>query len=137
MPVEIYDLQDLLSLDLDRVERAARLAAAPCEEPDLSISLIRDAEIREVNRLHLSHDHPTDVISFDYGESAEVISGEVLVSVETALRVAKKRGCDPEAEVILYVVHGVLHLNGFDDKDPDSARAMRRRQRELVRESGY
>ena len=70
---------------------------------------------------------PTDVMSFEMGNGAEVV-----VSVETARRVATKHGTSMRAEVALYIVHGILHTVGFDDKDLVARRAMREAEREIL-----
>ena len=95
----------------------------------ISLALVDDATIHRVNREHLDHDCPTDVISFvlsDEGDS--VLSGELIVSTETAARVAAEIGAPAWNEVALYVVHGLLHLCGYDDLDEDSAATMRQRE---------
>ncbi|MFQ5655130.1 MAG: rRNA maturation RNase YbeY, partial [Planctomycetota bacterium] len=58
--------------------------------------------------------------------------GEIVVSAETALRQAPEQGCDPVRETFLYVVHGVLHLLGYDDRTPETARRMAERQEEIL-----
>lgn len=90
--------------------------------PELAVSLLLtdDREIARVHGEYLGDPTPTDVISFDLGDSAEIV-----VSVETAARVAKAHGHRVRAEVALYVVHGLLHVCGFDD--------VRRRDRERMR----
>ncbi len=114
---------------------------------ELSIAIVDDLEIHRVNREHLNHDCPTDVISFLYaaerddarskGRSARrgdglTLEGELVVSDETARREAPKHGLSPAAELELYVVHGLLHLCGYDDLTPKERRVMRRRERELM-----
>ena len=88
----------------------------------------------ELNDRHLMHDGPTDVLTFDLQDSDEIktgdlddptsIEGEIVVSVETAAREAARRGHDSDAEAALYVVHGTLHLLGYDDADEEDAAAM-------------
>lgn len=134
MALEIHDLQSLLDIDMDLLCRAVSLASGE-PDPDLSVSIVDDAAIHALNREHLDHDHPTDVIAFDYGEGAEgdSIFGEVIVSAETALRVAKERGVDSAAaELILYTIHGILHLKGYSDGDPSDAAVMWEKQREIM-----
>lgn len=135
--MEIHDLQDFIEIDLDFVARAAALAADE-DDPSLSISIVDNASIHEVNRKFLDHDHPTDVISFDYGEGedGDAGDGEVIVSAEKAVEVASALGRDPKNELILYVVHGVLHLRGYDDKGPDQEAAMRQRETEVLQALG-
>jgi probable rRNA maturation factor len=104
----------------------------------LSLALVDDAEIRRVHRQFLGQDTATDVLSFLLETEGEGIGGlddvfgEVVVSAETALREASKRGLTPEREVALYSIHGTLHLVGFDDTDATSCRKMRREERKYL-----
>jgi probable rRNA maturation factor len=121
------------------LRRAARLTLRRESVTDatLSITVLGDAEIRRLNRRFLAHDWPTDVLSFDLSDPGEPLSGEVIVSAERAARVAKRRQADAQAELLLYVVHGLLHLCGYDDLSPDKARRMHRRENEILTELGY
>lgn len=108
------------------------------KDPEISISIVDDQTIRQVNRDHLSHDYPTDVIAFDYREGElKKLAGEIIVSGETALRVAKEKGLDPAAELILYLLHGTLHLKGMDDKNETEAAQMWRLQGLYMKELGF
>lgn len=95
----------------------------------IEIAVISDELIRKLNRQHLNHDWATDVISFSYDTDPGGVEGEVLVSWETAVRVAREMQRDPIAELTLYVIHGVLHLCGFDDLEPCDWLAMRAAER--------
>ena len=79
---------------------------------------------------------PTDVLAFPLplppGAPADAPAGEVVLSVETAVREARARGLRPRGEVLLYAVHGILHLCGEDDHDPAKARRMDRRTLRLL-----
>ena len=101
----------------------------------ISVALVDDARIAELNRRHLAHDGPTDVLAFDLrdhpghhvppGNDAfeREPEGDIVISVETAVREARRRGHGADAEVALYAVHGALHLLGYDDhRDRDAAR---------------
>jgi len=101
----------------------------------ISVALVDDLRIAELNRRHLGHDGPTDVLAFDLRDAADQddsngdgflrgeLEGDVVISVETAMREARRRGHEPDAEVALYAVHGILHLLGYDDhQDRDAAR---------------
>ena len=138
--MEFSNDQDFIDVDEKRV--AAALAAAAGENnPPISVSIVDDKTIHELNERHLGHDCPTDVISFDYGDSAngagdsagigDDVEGELIISAETAHRVAASLGRDPMDELLLYAVHGVLHLKGFDDQTADDASRMRAREREV------
>jgi probable rRNA maturation factor len=99
----------------------------------ISIALVDDATIRGLNRTHLGHDWPTDVISFPLSAPEEpVLAGELVVSAEMAVAAAAELGLEPGDELCRYVVHGLLHLCGYDDRDESDARLMRERQEELL-----
>ena len=102
---------------------AASWSAEGVEVASISIALVDDPTIRAINRRHLDHDWPTDVISFGLSEPGDsALSGELVVSAEMAAddrpRVGRRSRL---AELALYVVHGLLHLCGLDDRDPADA----------------
>jgi len=94
----------------------------------LGIVLVDDAMIAKLNAQY--HDTPgaTDILSFDYGEG----QGELIISVEHAVAQAKRYRTTPARELILYVVHGVLHLHGYNDVTLPQRRRMRAAERRLV-----
>ena len=99
----------------------------------MSIAVVDDAAIREVNRRHLDHDGPTDVIRFPFsGPGDPELSGELVISAEMAAAVAARCGLDPGAEFALYLVHGLLHLCGYDDSTDAERARMRRREDEIL-----
>lgn len=136
--VEINDAQTRVAVDHDRLRAlvAGVLRGEGVAVASISLALVDDATIHRINREHLAHDEPTDVISFVLSDEAnEALSGELVVSTETAARVAAEIAAPPWNEVALYVVHGLLHLCGYDDLDDVSAARMRQREDEaLVRE---
>ncbi len=136
MAIEIHNLQNILDVDFDRICEAVELSAG-AKDPDIFISIVSDAEIRRVNREHLNRDNPTDVIAFDYQDEENVLTGEVIVSAETALSAARERELDPFAELILYMIHGVLHIIGYDDADPEGAAEMQRKQGSIMKKMGF
>src|SRR4029450_4248528 len=73
--------------------------------------------IHELNRRHLDHDWPTDVLSFVLEDDGEHLEGEVLLSADTAATAADELGNSAAEEQLLYVIHGMLHLVGYNDKD--------------------
>ncbi len=116
------------------VERAVAAAGLPGA---VSVALVDDARMREVNRDFHACDEPTDVLAFALGAEglptpADAFDYELVVSVDTARREAEERGVTARAELALYVVHGSLHLLGFDDHDADDARRMHARTREVL-----
>ena len=95
------------------------------DESEISIAFIDDPTIQELNKQYLNHDYATDVISFVLEESETSLTGQLLVSTDTAIKIGEQIGVPMQHEVLLYVIHGMLHLVGFDDTDPESAEKMR------------
>ena len=104
---------------------------------DLAVSFVADEYLTALHARHLSDGAPTDVITFDLGEDGVGPAGELYVSVERAERVARRRGVPVERELTLYVVHGVLHLCGFEDRTPDQTSLMRAAEREVLEHLGF
>jgi probable rRNA maturation factor len=96
---------------------------------EIGLAFVDDATIWELNRRFLNHDWPTDVITFPLNEDGEPLAGEIVVSAETARRVAAKLRRPVRDELALYVIHGLLHLCGHDDNDARARRAMRAKER--------
>ena len=111
----------------DQIRQAAKLAAQSrgFDHGQIGIRLTDDATIHQVNRKHLQHDYSTDVISFAYQVAAPMIEGELIVSVDTAVTRAAELGWSAANELLLYTIHGTLHLTGMDDQQPIDRREMR------------
>ena len=115
--------------DLKRlVQHAAGLAD---RELEVSFAVIDDVRMRQLNNQFLAHDYATDVLAFPLAEEP-CLMGDVLVSADTARREAARRGHPAYHELLLYAVHGVLHLIGHDDHDAAERRRMRRAERETL-----
>ncbi len=84
--------------------------------------------IRKINKRFLKHDYATDVIAFNYGEMADIV-----VSVEMAKKVAKELGISFKEELARYLIHGVLHILGYDDKSFAKRKIMHARQEEILK----
>ncbi|MEM9353794.1 MAG: rRNA maturation RNase YbeY [Planctomycetota bacterium] len=125
--VQVADEQSKLAIQEGRVRDAVRaaLADASVEAAQVSVALVSDETIHRVNHEYLRHDYPTDVISFTLSEPGEPLQGEVVVSTDTAASNAAEFGRTPVDETLLYVVHGTLHLVGYEDKEPEAAAEMR------------
>lgn len=110
-----------------------------CAGAQLTITLVGDRTMRELNRRWRGKDATTDVLSFSQREGAggelhPELLGDVVVSVATALRHAREAGCCHGAELDRLVAHGILHLLGYEHEgDPVAARAMRRREAAILR----
>jgi len=105
------------------------LDEASIGDAEISVAVVDDPTIEQLNRRYLSHDGPTDVLSFVLERSAERLEGEVVVSGDTAGRTAPRFAWSAADELLLYVIHGTLHLVGFDDRTPDDRAAMQARER--------
>ena len=128
MRVEIANQQSSLSIDKDRIDQLVHAVFADTHfsQVEISIAIVDDPTIHELNRKSLDHDYPTDVLSFCLEESADRLVGEVVVSADTAISNSREYGWGAEEELLLYVAHGLLHLAGYRDKADDEIRDMRR-----------
>ncbi|MGE3314752.1 MAG: rRNA maturation RNase YbeY [Planctomycetaceae bacterium] len=152
--IEIANEQASLTIDEDRIRRVAEtvLEAEQIDRAVISIAIVDDATLRQLNVRHLNHDYDTDVLSFLLeSESADVdssddpaaprgrglrIEGEVIASADMACRMAVEYQWRPIDELTLYVVHGLLHLAGYDDLTDSERDIMRRREREILSQLG-
>jgi len=108
-----------------------------CHRARVSVVLVDDQQIALLNEEYLQHSGPTDVLSFNLTDPWDQgVDGELIVSTETAEREAAARGHDPAAEVLLYLVHGTLHLTGMDDADAGGARSMHELEDRILSEMG-
>ena len=133
------DTQGHLRADRDELTALVRavLRAEGHDRASISIALVDDSTIHAINRSHLGHDWPTDVISFPLSEPGDpVLSGELVVSAELAAATAAEISVDPVDELALYIVHGLLHLCGHDDRTEPDSDAMRRREGEILAACG-
>ena len=185
--IDISNRQSALAFDENRVQAAVvrALAIEQVASAVLSISIVDNSAIHKINRDHLQHDYPTDVISFqldfvsagdlqcddevenddedlldedDSEDDAEInddsvdvtdcelltegraagaaIEGEIIASAEMAVSMATDGEWSAEAELILYIVHGLLHICGYDDLTPEEKCIMRARERAILSELG-
>lgn len=150
MTVEIHDTVGDAPLAAEELARIARAALVHGEAPDLGLSvvLVGDAALTEMHGRFLDDPTPTDVITFDLrdegvgGAGADAAStagpdGELYVSLDCARRVAAERGRRVEDELALYVVHGALHLCGYDDHEERERDRMRSAERAVLERLGY
>ncbi len=129
--VEISDTQSHLAVDPDWLANLVRttLALEGVERAAISVAVVDDASIRVINARHLSHDWATDVISFPMSdEGVAELTGELVVSAEMAVRTAVEARCEPTEELALYLVHGLLHLCGYDDQAAEDVAVIRGRE---------
>lgn len=127
--VRITDSYGCTRPERELVARAAAAARVVGRREDDAVSLLLtdDAEIARLHGVFLGDPTETDVISFDIDATAEVV-----VNVDRAAREATRRGVSRADELALYVVHGVLHVCGFDDIEQEARARMRIAEREVL-----
>lgn len=148
--VEIDDSQKVLKVNHQRLTDVVRsvLAAEKCVSASISIAIVDNKTIHDLNVRYLQHDYPTDVLSFLLDEELDPASqpipkgaargcgkrleGEIVLSSEMAKTMATKYRWQPLDEVTLYAVHGLLHLCGYDDTTLKKQTLMRQREREVL-----
>jgi len=103
----------------------------PAAEGEMSVVFMNDAELAQLHGSFLADPTRTDVITFS-GDPDMDFGGEVCVSVERARDFAERKGLDFATELTLYLIHGYLHLAGFDDLEPEKKRRMRRAEKKAL-----
>jgi probable rRNA maturation factor len=130
--IEINNDQASLAIDEERLRQAVEnvLIAGKIAEAEISVAIIDDPTIHQLNVQFLNHDYPTDVLSFVLEREGDRLEGEIIASADTAIRSASEFGWSPADELLLYVIHGALHLVGFDDTSPELKTLMRQAEGE-------
>jgi probable rRNA maturation factor len=133
--IAIASPQEIVPLDRARLREAVRavLDGEGVQDAEISLAFVDNPTIHRLNQRYLQHDEPTDVLSFPLSEANAVkLAGELVIGVEVALDQAAQRGHDVQTELALYVIHGLLHLCGYDDHEDADRRAMRQRERHYL-----
>jgi probable rRNA maturation factor len=140
LTIEIADEQSACAVGKARLKKAVRgvLESAGIRSAEISIAIVDDARMHALNRQYLAHDYPTDVLSFvlDRDEAAGTLDGEIITSADYAAREAARYGWTADDELLLYVIHGCLHLVGHDDQTPEGKAAMRAAEARVLAEFG-
>ncbi|MEI8316222.1 MAG: rRNA maturation RNase YbeY [Verrucomicrobiota bacterium] len=131
MILDVRNRQRSHPVNLTRLRQLAVIVAADFQS--LSIVLVGDAEMARLNLRYHAVAGTTDVLSFDYGAG----HGELIISVARAIDQARRYRTTPSRELALYIVHGVLHLQGYDDLTPGKRRQMRAAERRLLRKLDF
>ena len=137
MKIGIQNLQSIEKIDKNKIIKCADhvLKAMAEDDVELSLVLVNDMYIRNLNWKYRRKDSATDVLAFPMRDSRGLsgpVLGDVVISVETAKREAKKRKKDFQEEFDLYFVHGILHLLGYDDEKPRARKKMKAKEKELM-----
>lgn len=133
----VRNLQRKIAVNVTELQKFAELAIRAClglpkksasglaTLSKVSILIISDRRMAELHRRFMNEPGPTDVITFQHGE--------IFISADTASANSKRFGKSLRSELRLYLVHGLLHLQGFDDRDARSARQIRAAERKVLR----
>ena len=130
MQIELANQQETHPVDSERLVTAVRqvLEGEGIERAEISIAVVDDPTIHQLNVTYLQHDYPTDVLSFLLDHQAGYIDGELVVSADTAAMQADRYGWALADELLLYVIHGALHLAGYEDATDAQRNTMRERE---------
>ncbi len=145
---EQFKSKDLSPAEIDNIVRAIcnRFGLV---NASISIALVGDEQISRLNEQFLGRKEITDCLSFDLSDEQGVNhkrqtndsnydkSLEIVINAEIAEREARERGHSTQAELALYVTHGLLHQLGFDDQRPQDARKMHKMENEILQQLGY
>lgn len=140
--IVIQIAEDFKGLEAD-LSKLRKLVEVICNrfnlvKASISIAIVDDGEMRKVNREFLKHRTTTDCLSFDLSDAGESgKSFELVVNGEMAVKEAAVRGHSSEAELALYITHGMLHNLGFDDTEREQAKKMHDTEDEILRQQGY
>jgi probable rRNA maturation factor len=122
-------------LDFQALKSAAKavLEGEGIRDAKIVLAFVDNPHIHRLNKQFLDHDEPTDVLTFPYTKpKAKSLEGEVVIGYQIAEEYAADRGHDVKLELLLYVVHGCLHLCGYDDKTAKAEKLMRAKEREYL-----
>lgn len=139
MPVHMQSQVRRVTFDQARLDRLARAILCDVGEAsaELGIMFVGDQRMRGLNRRYRGKDRTTDVLAFAMREapnSSAGLLGDVVIAVPTAVRQAKQGQRSLEEELIVLLIHGILHLCGYDhERSEKEARRMHRRERMILR----
>ncbi len=99
---------------------------------NLEINIISAKSILDINKTYLNHDYTTDIITFNYSEIVNGLDGEIFISIDDALSNSKKFNVSVSDELVRLVIHGILHLLGYDDIAHSDKKIMKRMENKLL-----
>lgn len=122
--IDVVDLEAFAAKALKHCLQLARKNSELRQLPEIAVLIVSDARIASLHRKFMGEAGPTDVITFQHGE--------IFIGAETARRNARRFGNSLARELKLYILHGLLHLHGFDDRDNREAEKMRAVQSRIL-----
>ena len=142
MNIQIENRQKQIKIDKRRIRASVTrlLKLVDCADKEISITFVDDATIQRINQQYLGKDRPTNVISFslqegEFGDINPGMLGDVVISVDTATRDAEKGNFSFEEEILFLIIHGVLHLLGYNHENTSmgNTRKMKNKEKDLFR----
>ena len=138
MKVEIANLQKHYKIKDNKIKQVVKeVLGKKSSSAKLSFAFVDNNEIKRLNKKYFDSDDVTDVIAFPLNNHNNSLNGEIVVSVETAVDTAIKENVDVEGEIVLYVVHGLLHLLGYSDINREDAIIMHEKESKILKSLGY
>ncbi|MBN1473734.1 MAG: rRNA maturation RNase YbeY [Syntrophaceae bacterium] len=140
MNLQIKNNQKIVKIDKRKIRRVLKTVMnhLGCSDKYISVSFVNDDEIRVLNKHYLGKDSPTNVLSFsmrenDYGDINPNVLGDIVISAQTAKKDSLKGGLTVNQEIDFLLIHGLLHLLGFDHEKTtkDKANKMKQKEKEL------
>lgn len=147
--VEVVNHTDIVNAELDEwLATQVRRAIALCEvaQAQLTIAIVADDEMAELHEQYTGVAGTTDVLTFDLADQAagggsaqgpSILEGDVVVCIDEAARQAEERGHDTRHELLLYAIHGLMHLLGEDDHSEADYQRMHAREDALLTQLGF
>ena len=135
MRITIKNLQKIIPVNPERIRKAVLEAISReglRKSAAVTICIVNDNLIQDLNKRFLNEDSPTDVLAFELGRSRSEITADIAVSAQTAVRNAQIYKTTPEYELYLYVVHGILHILGYDDKSEEESNFMQKKAERIL-----
>ena len=146
MKLQIRNSQNKINIDKRRIRSTVLkiMKMLDCADKELSISLVDDDYIQELNKHYLGRDKTTNVISFsiregEYGNINPQLLGDVIISVDTAMKDAAKGKLSIDQEIDFLMIHGILHLLGYNHENTtkEETKKMRQKEKELFNEINF
>ena len=143
-----YELSDEMKSVFEKVCMESLVYEEFDTDCEISLSLVNDEEIHEINKQFRNIDRPTDVLSFpqltfeegeeaDVNENGEIVLGDIIISVDKAKEQAEEFGHSMKREMAFLAVHSMLHLMGYDHMVDEERKVMEAKQEEILKNCGY
>ncbi len=140
MEIVAESLQKKIPIRLPQIKRIVKaiLKEKNISRGEFSLVFVTDQRIKFLNKKFLHRNYSTDVLAFErrWENKKREIRGDVVISIDAARKNARRFKTSLAYEIVLYVVHGILHLSGFDDHKPTDIKKMRREEQKLMNHLG-